>query len=138
MRIFLFCALILGVCAAGQAQVIEAQMVQLGITYGALDYQMSHKVTVSNLDDDESESFPIELDAGTNYVITAVCDGDCGDIDLVLYDDDGNFTIVQDKEADDNPILQYTPRSTAKFMLEIIMADCKIEPCKYSAVIFGK
>lgn len=138
MRLLLCLVLCLGAFTYSQAQVIEAQMVQLGITYGSLDYQMTHKVIVSKLNDDENETWPIELDSGTDYVITAICDGDCGDIDLVLYDDDGNYTLVSDKEADDNPILSFSPRSSAKFLLEVLMPDCKIEPCKYSVVVFGK
>ncbi len=138
MRLILFLGLFLGALSAAQTQVVEAQMVQLGITYGSMGYQLTHNVVVDKLNDDESESWPIELDAGTEYVITAVCDGDCGDIDLVLYDDDGNFTIVSDKETDDNPILTYEPRSTATFMVEVLMPDCSIEPCGYALVIFGK
>ena len=71
-------------------------------------YTMSGDVYDGSLKDDEFESLTITLLPGTSYAFMGVCDEDCHDIDLRLYDPDGD-EVDSDVRVDDWPIVSVTP-----------------------------
>jgi hypothetical protein len=98
-------------------------------------YTRSHQIEYDDLRNGENETYTLSLDSGNSYKIIAVCDGDCGDLDLVLRDNNRNL-IDSDIEADDRPIVSVTPRYTGRFRLEVRMANCKVNPCRFGIVIY--
>lgn len=79
----------------------------------------------------------LNLRNGTTYAIVGVCDNDCRDIDLALYDDNGNL-IASDTEQDSTPIVNVTPRWNARFRLRVSMPRCSSAPCAYGVGVFGR
>lgn len=87
---------------------------------------------VSRLQEGEAETITVSLKAGVEYAFIATCDEDCNDLDLELTDEDGDV-VSRDVDVDDNPLINYTPRYSGDYELEIAMADCDVEPCVYGA-----
>ncbi|HMA38582.1 MAG TPA: hypothetical protein VKP10_00805 [Gemmatimonadales bacterium] len=100
-------------------------------------YSQTHDTQIGSLADDDNDSFTLTLHAGTAYALVGVCDNDCKDLDLVLYDADGN-QVDSDVQADDVPILQVTPSETMRYRVKVIMATCSANPCWYGIGAYGK
>lgn len=88
------------------------------------------------MDDRYYRDIPITLSAGTAYRIVGVCDADCDDLDLRIYDASGN-EVDWDVDADDTPLLSVTPRRSQTYTLRVIMASCTDEPCSFGIGVYG-
>ena len=82
----------------------------------------------------EERAFTVGLNANTSYRIVAECDIDCSDIDMWLYDENGNL-IDEDVLEDDYPILDVTPIRSAEFTVRLQMFACSIEPCGFQITV---
>ena len=100
-------------------------------------YELSHDVYTGSLGNHDSESLTITLREGISYALVAVCDEDCSDIDLRLFDSDGD-EVDSDVENDDTPIVQAAPSRTGKYRVKVIMASCSTSPCFYGVGVFAK
>jgi hypothetical protein len=100
-------------------------------------YEQTHETQIGSLRDDENESFTLTLHSGTSYALVGVCDNDCTDVDLVLYDADGN-QVDSDVETDDVPIVTVRPAETMRYRVKVMMATCKTNPCWYGIGVYGK
>ena len=100
-------------------------------------FELSHDLFTGSLRDDENENLTLNLRRGTDYAIIGVCDEDCTDIDLRLFDEDGD-EVDSDVETDDNPVVQITPRASGKYRIKVIMATCSTSPCFYGVGVFSK
>ena len=98
--------------------------------------EMTHEIYMGSLDEDAKMSLTVPLDAGTEYFIVGACDGDCTDLDLTLFS--GTRELDEDIEDDDTPIVQVTPTSDATFRIEVSMAACSSDPCRFGIAIFEK
>lgn len=105
----------------------------LGTAGGYLEdrgYAMTTDPYDSSLDDGESEDFWINLDGGDNYAIVGVCDNDCSDIDLEVFDSNGN-SLDSDYQVDDAPVLEFTAPRSGRYRIHVYMATCDVNPCYY-------
>lgn len=84
-----------------------------------------------------NDEYTFELRSGREYFIASVCDQDCSDIDLKLYDENNNV-IAEDASEDDAPIVKVTPRWSGKFRLAVTMYDCTNAPCYYGITVMGR
>jgi hypothetical protein len=100
-------------------------------------YEKTHDTQIGSLHNEESESFTLTLHAGTKYALVGVCDNDCNDLDLRLYDADDD-EVDSDVATDDVPIVQVTPSETQRFRVKVIMSSCKASPCWYGIGVYGK
>jgi hypothetical protein len=71
------------------------------------------------------------------YVISAVCDNDCSDIDMVISNDKGREE-ASDTESDDTPVLEFSPKKSGSYKITIKMYECSTNPCYYGIGIFWK
>lgn len=97
----------------------------------------SRNYIIGRLNDDEEETWTINLFAGNTYRVTGACDGDCQDIDLVLLNEDGT-ELDSDLLVDDVPVLNYTIKATGSYSIRVIMAQCKEDPCYFGLGVFFK
>jgi hypothetical protein len=116
---------------------VRAQLRRLGERHARDGYELSHDIYTGSLDDDETESVTLTLRRGVSYIIRAVCDEDCSDVDLRLYDEAGN-EIDGDVEVDDFPLVTVTPRTTRTYRVRVIMATCTTAPCWFGVGVFSK
>ena len=106
---------------------VEQALIEMSesiLGYTLIDYY------ISNLQNSESESITITLEAGVPYIITGVCDSDCDDMDLWLYDENGDL-VDFDEELDAYPFVEVTPEATVEFVLEAFIPDCSADICYY-------
>ncbi len=82
-----------------------------------------------------NQSISLNLKGGATYVILGVCDQDCNDMDLVLYDASGTV-IGADQAPDDVPLVSAEPTSSGSFRLEVSIPSCSIEPCGFGVLVF--
>ena len=100
-------------------------------------FDSTHSRYNGQLNEGQEKTVTLNLDAGTSYFIVAQCDGDCSDIDLWLYDENGNL-IDEDVLVDDTPIVEVTPIRNARFTIRTRMITCEVEPCYYGIGVFGQ
>jgi len=80
---------------------------------------------------------PIDLVEGVAYRIVGVCDHDCPDLDLALFDPDGE-EVAGDFMEDDLPILSHRADTTAEHSVEVIMVACSVNPCSFRIETFSQ
>jgi len=96
----------------------------------------THQPFIGSLNERANEAHTLQLSAGTSYQIVGVCDNDCTDFDLRLYDPRGRM-VAEDVLTDDTPVLSVTPGATGTYTLRAIMTTCSSEPCRYGIGVYG-
>ena len=116
---------------------VRTQLNDAGHTWSEKGFAMSHEVFMGRLDDDANESLNIPLDGGTRYVIVGVCDQDCTDVDLTVYDSNGR-EVASDVETNDKPTVQVTPTGSGQYRVKVSMVACTGNPCRYGVGVWAK
>jgi hypothetical protein len=118
-------------------RVVRDQLRQVGSATEQRGYTMATDVYQGSLDDDESTNLTVNLERGKDYVMWGVCDQDCTDIDLVIYDSDGD-EVDSDLESDDKPLLHVIPGRDGRYRIKVTMVTCSAEPCRYGVGLWSK
>ncbi|MDB4951951.1 MAG: hypothetical protein JWM27_4600 [Gemmatimonadetes bacterium] len=84
---------------------------------------------------DGSARFSVNLTAGRTYAVIGLCDADCHDLDLRLFDPDG-VEANADVEPDDAPYVLVTPRRTGAYQVRAYMAECRSATCAFGIQLF--
>jgi type IV secretory pathway VirB10-like protein len=92
---------------------------------------------VDKLSNEGSYGLSLSLDEGSTYMVKAVCDEDCRDVDLLIYDENSNL-VQADEEMNDFPEAVISPALSGDFTLEITMPNCAAQYCYYGVSIFEK
>lgn len=132
--------LLVPVAAAAQnqwQQVVHSQVSSHGDFLSNRGYTLSGDVFDGNLKDHYYEDLTIKLQPGTSYAFLGVCDQDCHDIDLRLYDPDGDV-VSSDVGTDDWPVVSFSPSATGTYTLRVEMARCDKDPCYYGIGVYKK
>ncbi len=116
---------------------VRSQLIQAAAALGLTGYQLSHNPYINRLGDNSSSPIVLNLRGGTSYAMVGVCDEDCSDIDLEIYDSNGNL-VDSDTTGNDTPVVTVTPRWTDRFYIKVNMASCSTSPCYYGVGVFGR
>ncbi len=100
-------------------------------------YDMISEVFQGRLGNHENETLTIDLQAGRAYAFLGVCDQDCRDMDLRLYDPDGD-EIDSDVGDDDWPVVKVASARSGRYTIKVVMASCSTDPCYYGVGAFKK
>ncbi|MFQ5551642.1 MAG: hypothetical protein ACE5FJ_10445 [Gemmatimonadales bacterium] len=100
-------------------------------------YRSLDEVYTGALDDDDEEDIWITLAGGGDFAIVGVCDEDCGDVDLFLYDEDGD-QIDSDASIDDEPVVEVTTNRSGDYRVRVRMYSCSVEPCFYAVGVYQR
>ncbi|AFY44986.1 hypothetical protein [Nostoc sp. PCC 7107] len=100
-------------------------------------YTLTHKPTIDTLREGRSHYINVNLRADTSYGIVGVCDRDCRDLDISLYDDRGNL-IASDLQDDDIPMISLNPDRSGRYQIQVDMANCNANTCYYGIGVFGQ
>jgi hypothetical protein len=92
---------------------------------------------IGPLNTEESESFPVTLQAGVAYFISGVCDNDCTSLHLGLANTAHNDVAV-DRASEHFPVLRFTPSETTRYWVKVTMAACQMNPCWYGVAVYRK
>jgi hypothetical protein len=83
----------------------------------------------NRLDEYWKDDISCNLRAGTSYGIVGVCDRDCRDLDIALYDSRGN-RIASDLGDDDIPAITINPSRSGTYQVKVDMAlNIEIKGC---------
>ena len=118
------------------AQQIRAQLDILTDSLELDDYRpvLTHIDNVG-LNVGESKVWSLSLDSGTEYVIAAVCDNDCQNIDLELLE--GEAPVDADREEDAYPMVVGVA-GNHEYSAKITMQACAVSPCYSGLRLFQK
>ncbi|AVH63488.1 hypothetical protein [Nostoc sp. 'Peltigera membranacea cyanobiont' N6] len=116
---------------------VGIQLMKAIVNAGFGGYSPTHEPHIDTLYHDSSDYITINLRAGKSYGIVGVCDRDCQDLDIALYDDRGNL-IASDLEDDDIPAIGVTPYRNGTYRVRIDMANCDSKLCYYGLGVFGQ
>jgi hypothetical protein len=83
------------------------------------------------------ERFTINVTGGREYVVSAFCDDDCSDIDLVMKDSRDNL-VDEDLEVDATPIVTGVPGVSGTYSLTVRVVTCTVEPCRFAVGVFER
>ena len=92
---------------------------------------------IAPLNSEESESFPVTLQAGVAYYISGACDNDCTSLHLVLANA-ANNEVATDRSSENYPVLRFTPPETVRYRVKVTMAACQMNPCWYGVAVYRK
>ena len=99
----------------------------------APDFEYASDMVIGEIYAGDSDGFGMTVQGDAQYIIVAVCDADCGDLDLVIYDPEEEEAAA-DVELDDYPVLSV--QGEGEYWVEILMTDCQAETCLYAVQAF--
>ena len=126
-----------GAQQGGWRDVLEQRLKSAAQSMTDRGYELTRVLQIDSLSDQDNAFFTVTLHAGTAYAMVGVCDSDCRDLDLALYDAAGT-EVDADAERDDVPIVRVTPSETMRYRIKVIMANCQRNPCRYEIGAYGK
>jgi hypothetical protein len=113
-----------------QLQQAQAQLAQQG-------FQQVGQPFSGSLAQGQTWNVPVEMHPGYEYRVLGVCDRDCADLDLVLYDPNG-AALTQDRETTSQPIIGIAPTYSANYTIQVQMYNCTVAPCYYALALYGR
>jgi hypothetical protein len=116
---------------------VGMQLINRAFAAGFRGYSLTHEPVVEALYHNRSNYITINLSMGKSYGIVGVCDRDCRDLDIALYDNRGNL-IASDLEDDDIPAIAVTPYRSGTYRVRVDMANCYSSLCYYGVGVFGQ
>lgn len=141
MARFFILALSLGTLPAAAQDIwqqqVDAQIDAISAQYRAAGYSKISKTFHGELDEDDSAYYDLELSDRYEYIAIGVCDEDCDDLDLVIYDSAGD-AIAEDVENDAVPVIAGRPDYLGRYKMEVEMVDCDSEPCSYGVTLYAR
>ena len=132
--------LLVPAAAAAQNQwqrTVRNQVSEHGDFLSNRGYTLSGDVFDGSLRNNYYEDLTIKLQPGTSYGFLGVCDQDCHDIDLRLFDPDGD-EVASDLRTDDWPIVSIAPSYSGTYTLRVVMASCSKDPCYYGIGVYTR
>jgi hypothetical protein len=117
---------------------LRRQLVDAAVDLTRAGYQLTHETQTGSLRTDGSDDLTLTLYGGVSYAVVGVCDNDCSNLDLVLYDAEGNVVDTSQKPNPDTPFVVVAPNESAQYRVRVTMAACAVEPCLYGVGVFGK
>jgi hypothetical protein len=89
-----------------------------------------------SLSQGDSDNYTVTLQGGRSYKLVGVCDNDCSDLDITLYDSDGDV-VDRDVLDDDKPVVSVSGKSGGRYRMNVSMASCSAAICYYSVAVYG-
>ena len=99
----------------------------------APDFEYASDMVIGETPAGETSTFSMTVHDGAEYIIVAVCDADCGDVDLVIYDPDSE-QVAGDIEMDDYPVVEF--QGEGDYEVGVVMTDCSADTCLWAAQVF--
>jgi hypothetical protein len=92
-------------------------------------------IVMSKLNENSEDSWNFIPTQGQRYRLVAVCDQDCPDIDLFIYDSRENL-VDSDEQEDAMPVATISNADGNIYDYTVKMYSCTSEPCYYALGIY--
>jgi hypothetical protein len=90
----------------------------------------------TNLETGQAMRITVTLLEGADYMIAGFCDDGCTNLDLTLFDPDGD-PFTEDHLPDAEPVLWFTSESTGSFVIQVEAVACSPGGCDVAVGILG-
>jgi hypothetical protein len=111
---------------------LAAEMTFVDSIMQMLDMAAVHDPHVDMLDEGEVATTEFDFDVGDGEVIViGVCDEDCADLDLAVYDGRGRL-IERDIQDDARPYVQFRVVASGVFTVKVAMEQCSTTTCGFA------
>jgi hypothetical protein len=134
-------ACIVAISAHAQAnrwqQQVTSQLARAVASFRAQGFARQDLSRQAALNNEESETFLVTLQAGVPYSFIGVCDVDCEKLALTISTATGNDLAV-DQSSGALPVVAFTPTMTASYRVTVRMAACRMSPCWYGVAVLRK
>jgi hypothetical protein len=117
--------------------IILAQLQQAQAVAAQQGFQLVGQPFSGSLAQGQSWNVPAQLAVGYDYRVLGVCDRDCADLDLVLFDSAGR-QVSQDTTTTSQPVVAVQPAYNDNFTIQVQMYNCSIAPCYYALALYGR
>jgi len=118
-------------------QQANTKLIEIANSFNLGSNKLTQEAHVESLWNNEKDKFTLNLESGKSYAILGICDQDCQDIDLTIYDQ--NLKIIDYDTADDHtPLVNIKPDHSSSYQVEIEMSQCSVSPCAYGVGIFER
>jgi hypothetical protein len=117
--------------------IILAQLQQAHAALGQQGYQLVGTPYSGGLQQGQTWNVPAELHPGVDYRIVGVCDRDCADLDLIVYDPQGTV-VTQDTSTTSQPVVAIQPAYVGMFTVQVQMFNCTVAPCYYAIALYAR
>jgi hypothetical protein len=115
---------------------LSEQLSQARSSYVPNNYRLVTGPDNDFLSQGDSDDYNVTLQGGRAYKLVGVCDNDCTDLDITLYDNDGDV-VDRDLLEDDKPVVSVSGKSGGRYRMNVSMASCSTEICYYSVAVYG-
>ncbi len=87
----------------------------------------------------DSTTLDVTLNLDRNYRLVGVCDQQCSNLNMKLYNNSGAL-VYEDTSNDDLPLVDASPRVSGSYTLKVTMADCSNATygCYYGVTLLRK
>jgi hypothetical protein len=110
---------------------------QLAAVAGQYNTWRASEPLIGGLDSSASTSFEIQVRTGAEYELVGVCDEDCSDLDLKVYDESGNL-LAEDATPDDVPVIRFRLSSGSLIRIDVTMYKCAANSCAFGVQWFER
>ncbi len=117
--------------------IILQQLQNAQVAAAQQGFQMVGQPFSGSLAQGQSWNVPATLQVGYEYSVLGVCDRDCADLDLVMFDSAGR-QVSQDTTNTNQPIVSVTPAYNDNFTIQVQMYNCSIAPCYYALALYAR
>lgn len=114
---------------------IEQELLTVTNLLAQEGFSPSHDYEIGSLLDGTNDYLTLFLRGNKKYAIIAICDEDCKDIDIKVFDDNNNLVAIDEKK-DATPIVTISPRWSGKFTIKVSMYNCIENYCYYGLGIY--
>ena len=117
--------------------IIMAQLQQAHAALGQQGFQIVGEPYSGGLQQGQSWNVPAQLYPGYDYRVVGVCDRDCADLDLVVFDPSG-APFVQDTSTSSQPVVGIQTPYPGNFTIQVQMYNCSVAPCYYAIALWAR
>jgi hypothetical protein len=116
---------------------VRIKLAGFALILGIFDAHLTYDPYIGTLHDNTYTELTVTLRKGVRYVLIGVCDDDCGNLNMKLYDDD-DYLIAQDTARTTTPDLEIMPEHTQTFTVHMSMRRCDADYCYYGLGVYSK
>jgi hypothetical protein len=117
--------------------IILAQLQQAQAALAQQGFQLIGQPYSGSLQQGQSWNVPTQMATGYEYRVIGVCDRDCNDLDLLLFDANG-APLTQDRSTSSQPVIGIQPAYSGNYTIQVQMYNCAVAPCYYALALYGR
>lgn len=118
-------------------QIIVAQLQQAQANLAQQGFQQVGQPFSGGLQPGQTWDLPTQMNVGYEYRIVGVCDRDCSDLDIRLFDGNGSL-IIEDTSTSSQPNVGVIPSTNGTFNIQVNMYACTVAPCYYAIALYAR